>query len=213
MSKPDSGLPEQPKVMVAMPTRGWPWVHSILYAQKLANQQGTGLAIGMGQPVALMRNRLVRVFLKSDCTHLFFIDDDVVPPDNALERLLAVNRPVATGLYPMTLMGRFVASIKSLHDTDWPETWGRETFPVRHCGLGCVLIRRDTFERMGFPWFNWPEEEDGTNMGEDVWFCNRARKAGLQIFCDGTVICGHVKNSFDLASVWRAREAAESAGT
>jgi hypothetical protein len=212
MSGAKPTAPDSPKVMVAMPTRGWPWVHSILYAQRLATELGTGLAIGMGQPVTLMRNKLVRQFLKSDCTHLFFIDDDVVPPSGAIARLMAVNRPVATGLYPMSLHGRFVASIRGLHDPDWAETWPRDVFPVAHCGLGCALIQREVFERIGFPWFAWPEDEAGTNVGEDVWFCRRVRKCGLQIFCEGSVICGHIKGSFDLASVWQAREAAGSGG-
>jgi GT2 family glycosyltransferase len=85
-------------------------------------------------------------------------------------------------------------------------SWGRAVFPVKQCGLGCALIRREIFDRVPFAWFHWPEEEDGTNMGEDVWFCQRVRKAGFQIFCDGTVICGHVKSNFDLAEVWRDRE-------
>ena len=212
MSKIEATAPSRPKVMVAMPTRGWPWVRSIIYAQQLAHKLGTGLAIQVGQPVTLMRNRLVRGFLKSDCTHLFFIDDDVVPPEDALARLLAVNRPVATGLYPISVQNRFVACIKGLHDNDFVETWRRDVFPIKHCGLGCALVQRETFERIGFPWFSWPEEEDGTNVGEDVWFCHRVRKVGLQIFCDGSLICGHVKNSFDLASVWHARDTAESAG-
>jgi hypothetical protein len=144
------------KVMVGMPTRGFPWVRSIIYAQELSHRLGTGLAIQVGQPVTLMRNRLVRKLLGSECTHLLMIDDDVEPPDGALERLLRLDRPVATGVYPLLASGRILAS----------------------------------------------EEENGTNVGEDVWFCHRVRQSGLQIFCDGSVVCGHVKSSFDLGRVW-----------
>jgi hypothetical protein len=73
-----------------------------------------------------------------------------------------------------------------------------------------LYARRLAFDRVAFPWFHWPEAEDGANVGEDVWFCNRVRQAGLQIFCDGTVICSHVKSNFDLAEVWRLREVRSS---
>ena len=195
-------MPKTPKVMVGMPTRGFPWVKSILYAQQLATELGTGLAIQVGQPVTLVRNRLVRNFLKSDCTHFMMMDDDVEPPVGALAKLLAVNRPVATGVCPIFVAGRLVANVKGIHDKDWPEQRQDGVFPVKHCGLGFALIQRDTFERISFPWFNWPEEEDGTSVGEDVWFCHRVRQAGLQIFCDGAVVCGHVKCNFDLGRVW-----------
>jgi hypothetical protein len=190
------------KVMVGMPTRGFPWVKSIIYAQELAHRLGTGLAIQAGQPVTLVRNRLVRSFLESDCTHFLMVDDDVEPPGGALEKLLAVDQAVATGVYPLLASGRIVASVKGIHDKDWPERCPAGIFPVKHAGLGFALVRRETFERIGFPWFNWPEEEDGTNVGEDVWFCHRVRQSGLQIVCDGSVVCGHVKSSFDLGRVW-----------
>jgi GT2 family glycosyltransferase len=195
-------MTKAPKVMVGMPTRGFPWVRSILYAQQLATELGTGLAIQVGQPVALVRNRLVRTFLASDCTHFLMMDDDVEPPQGALARLLAMDRPVATGVYPLFSSGRLVASVKGIRDKDWPETCPPGVFPVKHSGLGFALVQRQTFERIGFPWFKWPEEEDGTNVGEDVWFCHRVREAGLQIVCDGSVACGHVKCNFDLAHAW-----------
>jgi hypothetical protein len=152
--------------------------------------------------VALVRNRLVRNFLKSDCTHLLMVDDDVVPPVGALAKLLAVDRPVATGVYPLCPSGRLVASVMGINDKEWPETCPTGVFPVRHTGLGFTLVQRATFERIGFPWFNWPEGDDGVSIGEDVWFCHRVRQAGLQIFCDGSVVCGHVKSNFDLGGVW-----------
>jgi hypothetical protein len=195
-------MPKASKLMVGMPTRGFPWVKSILYAQQLATELGTGLAIQVGQPVTLMRNQLVRNFLKSDSTHLLMMDDDVEPPTGALAKLLAVDRPVATGVCPIFVSGRLAANVKGIQDKDWPEKCPAGIFPVKHCGLGFALVQRETFERIGFPWFNWPEEADGANVGEDVWFCHRVRQVGLQIFCDGSVVCGHVKSNFDLGRVW-----------
>jgi hypothetical protein len=203
-------MPKPSKVMVGMPTRGFPWVRSILYAQQLAHELGTGLAIQVGQPVTLVRNRLVRTLLKSDCTHILMMDDDVVPPLGALARLLAVDRPVATGVCPIFVAGRLVANVKGIHDKDWPEKCPGGVFPVKHCGLGFTLVQRETFGHIGFPWFSWPEEEDGKNAGEDVWFSHRVRDTGLQIFCDGSVVCGHVKCNFDLGEVWSPAPAAEA---
>lgn len=34
----------------------------------------------------------------ADCTHLLMVDDDMVPPSDALLRLLALNEPIAAGL-------------------------------------------------------------------------------------------------------------------
>jgi hypothetical protein len=130
------------------------------------------------------------------------MDDDVEPPIGALAKLLAVDRPVATGVCPIFTSGRLAANVKGLRDKDWPETCPPGVFPVKHCGLAFALVQRETFERIGFPWFSWPEEPDGTNIGEDVWFCHHVRQTGLQIFCDGSVVCGHVKSNFDIGRVW-----------
>ena len=146
-------MTSEPLIMVGMPTRGFPWVRSILYAQQLAAELRQGLAIQVGQPVTVVRNQIARTFLNSDCTHLFTLDDDIVPPAAALSRLLAVDRPVAAGVYPLHQFGRFTASVRGLHDEEWAEQWPRGVFPIKQCGLGCALIRREVFERVAFPWF------------------------------------------------------------
>ncbi|HEY3381278.1 MAG TPA: hypothetical protein VGK32_05880 [Vicinamibacterales bacterium] len=201
------------RVLVGMPTRGFPWIQSIIYAQQLATELGTGLALQVGQPVHVVRNRMVRNFLKSGCTHFFMIHDDVVPPPGALAKLLAIDRPVATGVYPLSRTGRPVSSVMGIHDETWPDRCPQSTFPVKHCGLGCVLVRREAFEKIGFPWFYWQEDADGGDVGEDVWFCQRVRRAGLQIYCDGTLVCSHVKSNFDLATVWPTVQPESSPGT
>ena len=58
------------------------------------------------------------------------------------------------------------------------------------CGFGCVLIKTDVlfdvqakFGEMFNPI---------ANMGEDLSFCWRARQCGYDIWCDPSLVCGHV---------------------
>jgi hypothetical protein len=50
--------------------------------------------------VHLCRNLLTHEFMKSDCSHLFFWDDDVAAPKGALRRLLAYDRDIMVAPYP-----------------------------------------------------------------------------------------------------------------
>ena len=54
-------------------------------------------------------------------------------------------------------------------------------------GFGCVMIRRDVFEKMAEPRFE--RDEDGT--GEDFLFCLKAKEAGFPIYADLGCIVGH----------------------
>ena len=50
-------------------------------------------------PVSQARNVLVRRFLRTECTHAMFAASDMVYPEDALEKLLAVETDVAIGIY------------------------------------------------------------------------------------------------------------------
>ena len=58
------------------------------------------------------------------------------------------------------------------------------------CGFGCVLMKSDVFLDV-YGRFKEMFEPIGDN-GEDVAFCWRARQCGYKIWCDPSVICGHV---------------------
>ncbi len=75
-------------------------------------------------------------------------------------------------------------------------------FPNAHCfdpdpaaliecdavGFGCVLIERRVFETIEYPWF---EADPETGGAEDFDFCEKAKRAGFQVFADMTVQCDH----------------------
>lgn len=50
--------------------------------------------------IALVRSLLTHQFMRSECTHLFFWDDDVAAPAGALRRLLSYDRDIIVAAYP-----------------------------------------------------------------------------------------------------------------
>jgi len=55
-------------------------------------------------------------------------------------------------------------------------------------GGGCMLVRREVFEKLKRPWFE-PEFHYGT----DIQICRKARKVGFGVWCDTSLEIGHVK--------------------
>jgi hypothetical protein len=191
------------RVLVAMPTRGYAYVPSLLAAAALARQFGDELVLEIGRPIELVRTRLAARFLASNADHLLTIDDDVIAPDGAVERLLALGADVATAPYPLALGRCLVSSVKAVGSDDWMVTPENGVFPVRHTGLGFTLINREVFARIRTPWFQFGAADGGRMVGEDTWFSNGVTQAGLQIVCDGSIRCSHFKDGLDLLKLAR----------
>jgi len=62
--------------------------------------QTTAAVMGNGAFIELARNTFVQLFLKTDCTHLFFIDADLRWEARAYSGLLASGLPICAGVYP-----------------------------------------------------------------------------------------------------------------
>ena len=191
-----AGSPTPPRVLVAMPTRGTAYAPSVLHAADLARRFGHELVLEIGRPIEIVRTRVVQRFLESGAEHLLTIDDDIISPDGAVERLLALGSAVATAPCPIALDGRIVANVRA--DDRWIAAPPAATFAVTQTGLGFTLIRREVFLRMRKPWFQFGASSGGRVIGEDVWFSNGVTQAGLAIMCDGSVRCSHFKDGLDL---------------
>ncbi len=76
-----------------------------------------------------------------------------------------------------------------------PATWGKGLIgPLHHTGLAQVIIAREVFERIKTPWFAFGYDKWPDPYGEDQWFCDRLREAGIEIWCDTTVTGPHEPN-------------------
>lgn len=148
------------------------------------------------------RNRAVAALLRSDFTHLLFIDDDVRADHDTITKLLACESDVAAGCYVILReesgIPLPVLSVKV--NGEWERMFFSGMREVDAAGTGCMLIHRDVFADVGEPgrWFRWPTwlNDDGVleQVSDDVDFCNRAKAAGKRIVAHGDVRCGHMRN-------------------
>lgn len=176
------------------------------------NQAGqSGVKVGAGRQqfnhgTAVCRNKAVADFLAhTTCSHLLFVDDDVLLPVDTIHYLAeSLSQPgvdIVCGAYPTY---KFAGNCAYLYLTarpvggDWLKEWPQGLFEVDAGGTGCMAIRREVFEAVGFPWFRWPEQHDPATgtvqwISDDVDFCDRARGKGFHVWCDGRVQPGHLK--------------------
>lgn len=140
------------------------------------------------------RNHLIESFLDTRCTHALCLDADVVLPNDAIIDLIEANVDVISGILfqdkpnclPLILASG-AASNKNAQSfiLDWPRD---KIFPIDGAGLGVCLFKREVFEKIKAPWFEFTEKS-----GEDLAFFKRVRKEKIPIFCHPRVMCGHEK--------------------
>jgi GT2 family glycosyltransferase len=198
---------KEAKVFVAVPTMGT--VHTNLMAFLLKARGYTGYRFSFTyneQPVEQARNKLVREFLASDCTHLLFIDSDTVPPDHTIVSMLRADKDVVAGLVPAMKLdvstGEWAAvytvfnMIRDQHgdvvENRNPDGHGLQ--PIDRAGTACMLIRREVLENIPSPRFLTVMDEAGiSHLGEDFYFCDKAREHGFEVWANMHVVCKHAK--------------------
>jgi len=167
--------------------------------------------ICQGDGVARSRNSLTAEFLRSDCTHLLFIDSDLIFSADHITKLLSRNLPVVGGFYPKKQQGKLEWVINTL--PGMPPQTDDGLQPVRYIGTGFVCVAREVFEKMAaaFPDLGFTEDygkraqahdywqmgvyrdKDGSTryLSEDWFFCQKWLDMGGEIFGDCSVILKH----------------------
>ena len=130
---------------------------------------------------------------------LLFVDSDVAPSFDAIERLMAHDRPIVGGVvyerWPQRRPdGRIrfpiAASMdgRKLDDPDVPARM--KLIPVTTVGMACTMIRRFVFEGLERPYFRCGQLNP-EYLTEDTEFCLRAAAAGFSTHLDCEVRAGH----------------------
>lgn len=146
------------------------------------------------------RNTIRDIVLNEKYDYFFSLEQDIILPENALEKLLAHQKNVCAGVYvnPVTLGGkRRIMPVVCVHGNEEQRAKGQAVwmnfpflFPARLtevacAGLGAMLIHRSVLEKIPFRFDEKHEAFD------DVHFCLDVQKMGERVHMDTGLLCGH----------------------
>lgn len=155
------------------------------------------------------RNTIARDFLKTECEWLLMIDEDNPPLNNPLE-LISLNKDVIcfpTLMYKgdgdKTKLAFNVYKFIEGGSKTMVYEGGDKLFRADRVGTGCILIHRRVLEKIKKP-FETKFNDDGVRfMGEDIYFSDKCREAGFELWGHWDYICSHYKtvDLLDIADV------------
>lgn len=157
----------------------------------------------------LAREEAVKWAMEINADRIFFIDDDMICPNDLFERLY---RHDVDLIAPLAFTRNFPhkAVLYQIKE-GWDPVAKQEYFINHHVdlypkdslvecdavGFGAALIKTDIIKKMVAPYFM------STNAtGEDILFCHKARKAGARIFMDTATKLGHLSHPIEVTEAY-----------
>lgn len=197
------------KITIGLPSNGFIRVETALSVVVSVTSSPNclfKLEAPVGCYIHQLRKHIATEAIKCGSSHLMFIDSDMVFPSDGIAKLLHHNKPIIGADYNYKFLPK--RSITKLdpdklnpaHIQDDPDFPGnkliganrpKEPFEVRAVGTGFMLIQTWVFEKIPQPWF-WFEHRDNEMVGEDTYFCDRARENGISVWCDPTIPIEHI---------------------
>lgn len=140
------------------------------------------------------RETLVKQAIKSGCTHILFVDSDMFFEADAVIRMLEKKKDIIGAHYNRRQLPP-VTTVK-IEKERWANMKRDNPEGYLTCeavGAGFLLINLDVFKKIKEPWFFWKTNDKGdVVMGEDHWFCEKAKEAGYEIWADLTTPVKHI---------------------
>ena len=134
-----------------------------------------------------------KIAIVGDYDYLWSVEDDIVLPDDALFKLLAVDNAIASGIYRHRPETTFNTTLDvRVSDPQGPQDADDRPIELRdiegeerviQCSLlttGCLLIKKELFPVL-----------EGI-MGRDYKISNLMNQKGIKMLCHSGVLCGHV---------------------
>lgn len=149
------------------------------------------------------RNILALKFLESKATHFIGIDDDVIPPEDMLDKFTShIDKDFVSGI-----IYRITAHKDGLDVSPAVFDFNGEHFETKYnyepksklkriagCGMAMFMAKREIFEKVKRP-FEFSYNEDGlVRMSEDLSFCLKLRNSKFEMWADYSIEGKHIKD-------------------
>ena len=158
--------------------------------------EGTIVSHAVGLYIQKNRDQLAAHAIELGAEWIWYVDDDHVFPPDTLQKLLAHNVDIVSGVY-VKRVAPFLPVVYDHEDTNGEMT--RHPFtsqdiglkPVLALGGGCLLVKTHVHVALGAPYWRFGTTLTGEMDGEDIDFCKRARANGFTVWCDFNAPVGH----------------------
>lgn len=200
-------------VMLCMPThRDIPFqtVGSLMATQRMMSAKDLPFNVHLrdgNTSAGSARNQAANSFLESDCTHLFWVDSDMVWLPEDFIRLLCLGtvHDVIGATYPYRLPGPTKFFCSFLDGKAVANEYG--CLPVKHLGLGFTCVQRHVMEELAagsgemrnYADFDKPvvkifraDDEAGNHRTEDAAFFSDIQALGYTAWLDPAIDLGHI---------------------
>lgn len=153
-----------------------------------------------GYNIDQVRN-LIAHWVVNGFDYLFSVDSDIAFEPDTLKKLLAHDKDVVSGLYIQRKPNQHTLEIYEhngrggVSNMPYAKLKDRGLTEIAGCGFGCVLVKREVFETVGYPQFEYHSAIDHAHtISEDNDFCRKARDKGFKIYADPSIHCRHIGN-------------------
>lgn len=183
------------KILIAIPTARYIEADTFksIYDLEIPNGYQVTFQTFYGYRVDQVRN-LIADWVVNGFDYLLAVDHDVTFPTDTLKKMLAHDVDLVSGIYRQRLEPQMI-EIYNLQQQrmDISELHGNGLTQIGGCGFGCVLVKQQVFTSIGYPQFEYHVALNHANtVSEDTDFCVKAMNKGFTLWCDPTILCGHI---------------------
>ena len=151
------------------------------------------------QPLDNARNRAVKDFLEDYFDFFLHIDDDIIPPVNALRELLVADKDVIAPLcftmkqddngfwFPIIVAHRYDKN------HEYRPYYGKGIEETDVVTGGCHLVKREVFEKLERPYYFTYHKNGLVIYSEDFVFSQQVQKLGYKLYTHYGLHCKHIR--------------------
>jgi GT2 family glycosyltransferase len=184
------------KILICIPTAGSVPVEFIQSIDNLRpNKEHVVARVYIPRSIIhIARENAVLEMIKGGYDALLYIDDDMTFDPDLVDRLVALNAPVASAAcykrvppYTPCFYESLVMDDKGIKMTPYTDV-PKDVFEAEGAGAACMLVRKEVFEKLQRPYFM-----PLPFAGEDVIFCCKLKTAGIKVKIDPSIRVGHLE--------------------
>ena len=185
------------RIAILIPARGqmevataFDLVAMCAYTIKTSNHD-IDLFTSSGTLIFDQRNNLVKTALDIKADYLLFVDADMRFPKDTLQILMAHDKDII-GVNATTRSEPVKPTAKNMlinedGSIDWMPIYSNAKTGIEKAdGIGCgvMLIKRKVVETIEEPYFYFEQLPGNRILGEDIYFCVKAKDAGFDTWVD-----------------------------